>query len=1253
MKKAHLLLAVSLMLTISSLSQQTHYEKGWESFVLNDLGAAREHFLKATGETPDKADAWLMLSVLSSIYLNDAEALEYFIKFAEVQDDISPYILGHFYSRVAGFGYQKHSPRMVEFLNSLLASRRLDLKSEGHVLEILGGHYFKSNNRKKAAEYFSQIASVTQWQVAGMFNNVSESGFDKDHEPITNPEASAKFLSDNHASIGWFNLKHNTSGKWVDLTKNFSSATGIAFAQTFCESPAEQEVVMRVGTSGSLKLWVNDKLLFSQPEERNNGMDTYYFTAKLNQGNNRILLQTGSGQIANNNFLLRISDRNDKLIENLKFDSNYNEYVTDESDYVSEIIEMPTERYFRQRIEDDPETLLNYMLLINSYLSNDKGYKAIEVIEQARALAPGCSFFVDRLLEAHYRTRQYSLAAATIEELKAADSLNPLSLQALYSRAVRNENYKEAETINNRLIGLTGLNKKTLANQIDLAFFQNQTGVGMKLIDDAFRKFPQDHKFFALKLEKESMSGNSKRAERMLKKFLKNNYDADLYTTYALMLASRGKLTNFLDVIQQMINNEPENPSNYYVMGIIYQNMFQYYKALGYFRKCQELAPFEALYYDAAGECYEEMGITQAAIDAYKKSLSLMPSDHDLRIKIRDLENKKPFFDYFETPNIQQIIRDAPPIGDYLGYEVVTLHREKQVVVFDAGGSIEKHFLLTKVLNSDGVERYKEQYINAGGNSYLNVLNAEIVKPNGARIPAEQYYDKLFFTSLEVGDIISISYIIERYNSGRFTNTFIERNFFNRTEPSISTKYSLLTSMNLNENYVLTNSDIQPEITYPDKELRMYTWQTNNKEGIKTEFYMPVFADVAENIFFSNVPNWNFYVQWYSDLIYNKIKPDYYIRKKAEELFDGNEDLPDFEKANIIYKFVTTEISYSYQNIRQSGMMPQKASIVLTTRMGDCKDMTALFIALCNTQGIDAKYVLTADRKSGANPSPLPSFVFDHTISQVIIDGDEYYVELTSAHLPFGALFSNTKGAFALLIDPAIGDSIQPFILNPENRIRNTCRRITEVTLFEDSIMVNCDVTRGGNMASSIRSSYKNATFEDRFKTLEKAISTDKVGVRLHSFNFDSTLYSQSPEINYQYQYSYLGEFFRTTGLDVHTIQFTDLYGWINRILTNSRVYPIELFEILADNDENAEIIVITIPPGKTVIDLPENIDINSELMTFSLTYEYRDNKLVIERILKSVTDRVEPEDYPEFRKAANSIVRSDNQKIVLRDAIQ
>ena len=38
------------------------------------------------------------------------------------------------------------------------------------------------------------------------------------------------------------------------------------YAQTFVNSPIAQEVYLRAGTSGSLKVWVNDALVAAVPE---------------------------------------------------------------------------------------------------------------------------------------------------------------------------------------------------------------------------------------------------------------------------------------------------------------------------------------------------------------------------------------------------------------------------------------------------------------------------------------------------------------------------------------------------------------------------------------------------------------------------------------------------------------------------------------------------------------------------------------------------------------------------------------------------------------------------------------------------------------------------------------------------------------------------------------------------------------------------------------------------------------------------
>src|SRR5205823_14600506 len=128
------------------------------------------------------------------------------------------------------------------------------------------------------------------------------------------------------AHVKWLEMKGNRMDKWIDLQYHFFADNSIIFAQTFVNSPVEQQVQLRIGTSGSLKAWVNDILVYTEPKERNNDLDTYNSRVKLNKGYNRILLQIGSSEINRSNFLVRITDDNGAPIQGLMALAKKQEY---------------------------------------------------------------------------------------------------------------------------------------------------------------------------------------------------------------------------------------------------------------------------------------------------------------------------------------------------------------------------------------------------------------------------------------------------------------------------------------------------------------------------------------------------------------------------------------------------------------------------------------------------------------------------------------------------------------------------------------------------------------------------------------------------------------------------------------------------------------------------------------------------------------------------------------------------------------
>src|SRR6185436_7664790 len=99
------------------------------------------------------------------------------------------------------------------------------------------------------------------------------------------------------------------------------------------------------------------------------------------------------------------------------------------------------------------------------------------------------------------------------------------------------------------------------------------------------------------------------------------------------------------------------------------------------------------------------------------------------------------------------------------------------------------------------------------------------------------------------------------------------------------------------------------------------------------------------------------------------------------ELFPGNEKLSDLQKAKRIYDYVVKEIRYSSVDFRQSGLIPQSTANTLNSRIGDCKDVSTLFIAMCREVGLDAKLTLVCTNDNGSNFLFMPTVDFNHCIA--------------------------------------------------------------------------------------------------------------------------------------------------------------------------------------------------------------------------------------------------------------------------------
>jgi hypothetical protein len=392
---------------------------------------------------------------------------------------------------------------------------------------------------------------------------------------------------------------------------------------------------------------------------------------------------------------------------------------------------------------------------------------------------------------------------------------------------------------------------------------------------------------------------------------------------------------------------------------------------------------------------------------------------------------------------------------------------------------------------------------------------------------------------------------------------------------------------------------------------------------------------------------------WYADLAVPKAKTDYEVKETYRELIKGKENAPALEKVKAIYDFIVKDIRYSSISFRQSGLVPQKPSKVVSSRIGDCKDVSTLFVTLCREAGLKANLVLVSTRSNGENYPVMPGIDFNHCIGAVEVDGKKYYAELTSDLNPFGTFSEELLYANILEIPSAIGESnsSQRVKLNPSYKVPNMVNRKSVITFEGNKIRVEKKNAKYGPLAASFRSAYRNSDKPQREKDYKEAINDEMPGIKLEYVNFDDNLNNTLDSVTYQSAYTAESPFIEAGGMELFDIPFSDKLGTFDFISPDSRNYPLLSWKAFSV-ERKLETIEIGIPKGKTLASLPESKSFKSSFGEYELTFKQVPGKVLVRRAFKlGGNGVVDASGYKQYKEFMENIIRADKTKLAFKPA--
>jgi Tfp pilus assembly protein PilF len=1003
------------LLIAQLLNAQTTEKKVWDLLLANKREEARNLFNKELKSKEEFNVDYLILDEMIDNEMGklsfDDQFIKQFVSICKNKEYLypiwyKPYVIDNTKSN----GYNDYTYKRIDLL-----AASPTFKDDPLVI------YYKAICDRKRKDFdgfksnISKLNGIEDWQYCGVFENLNDSGLEIGYEPEVYANNDKLFDANSNGKVGWYNPVNKQNEGYHLYTNESEYGNGIIYSQVFIDTPSERDAVLNFGTSSSIKIFVNDTEIYVNNTSEHTDLNAYRVKFRLPKGMNRLLVKFSS-KSSNDNFFMSLTDEMNSSFQDLKFFNTYKPYAKSSLEQLNVTeLNARSEDFFKNLIAKNPDNILYKILLFETYSNNSKNEKANDIVEELIKKYPKSSL-VQVMLITNYSNKGETQKKEEVEknmELNDGNYYYNILLKVqdqnwLKSASIIDlENFSQkAKTLKSEMIPILfdfiiASRKQDLNLMLDelekLFSKSDNNEFYITSFAQVYEKLKND-KTIAIKMLEDLVSEKENVvAYGQLKKYYKDANRKEEVEKITHDLSSKYAYSNNLrkDYIDLLISDKRYDEA-----------MAEVDMALANF-------PYSFSLLQIKGNIYNSQNKIKEAEDYYRRSLSHDSGNGNLRKKLYDITKMPDEINEIATKDIYKVIkarRNTTLKGDF---GVTTLLDEYIVNIFPEGGRKSKVVFLYEITANNGIEEMKEYNLS----SYTTLLKSEIVRTDGSITPAEEGNGILVFPDLKIGDVIYIEYEDFNTNTGRFYKDFNLGCYFNSSYPAVEAIFGLIHPSNVEYATNFKNGEI-PAITKKVNNTTYTIWKKNNIPALPlNENFSYPYSDLTNSIKVGTIKSWSDISNWYCDLVKKNLELDKITKNTFQEIFpNGIASLSQNEIATMIYAYIENNITYSSLDFRQSGYVPQKPSKTITTKLGDCKDVSTLFVALAQNAGLKANLVLVLTNDNGYKSMPLPSIDFNHCIVKTNIDGNDVFLELTDKYLPFKALPKSLFNANALVV---------------------------------------------------------------------------------------------------------------------------------------------------------------------------------------------------------------------------------------------
>lgn len=1266
-------------------------QNGWDHIRSNDYLKAQEEFSKVLEKDSINEDALKGMIFIAETSGNQRAYKKYINRLLEHHWNENYFLLFQQY-------YERNPEKL---LTANTASERLKTEMKLHQADEL----YKKRKTAESHQIYKEIFGNYKWTFIGPFKNVNGSGHIVKFPVETDSYDTSRIYKDEDGlELKWVSPPYLNRRSMVSFQDHldYTYSDQVYFANTFIEIPEKRKVELRITRESPIKIWIDHSLVYENNDNTTFEWDNEVLEVELSPGIHRVLVKVSGyhhkdyHRYANleNAFAAGLSKPGKKLNGSIKHEEDQNwkqthftgdfeirftdtqgKLWTDLKSHAmaasapaicsSSFKGFFVTEYFLQKAAGEPEQLFHLYCLLKAFEKYKMESKGEETI---------IKYFRKNQDLVFAKYLAYSIYSDNGKREKAYEVLNDIDHRKTPIFVLLYEKLQEIDKVNDEekyLAALSGLQKISPSNfRLIRRYIDYYDGKGMNeekevFVKDMIKKYPEYEHALKQELKKnleekkqqqkemlmEEGNYSEKRNTKVLKKGIRKHYSPEDYFALINLYETRDEFEKAMALYEELQQAEPYKASYHFEKAEYLFEEEKYEQAIAELKKGLQLRPFDFRFYEMLGDIYHDKKEKDKALHYYKlakktagryaSSYYSYRSGSTLKEKIEKIEGPKQLKKIFDTPGFQSILDKEPEWKEkYKDEESVVLMYTRDVVIDSNNHAEAFDKMMIKILKDAGILKWVEYDFSFLG----EIRSAKVIKKNGAEVVPDGSGTYKVFKNLEPGDIIQLE------GGFRFdvTDGIDDNNYFftylSFEAPTYYSKYEVAVPEGKKISYLhyKVEDNLQKSV---EKGFEFYKWEYSNLPKIANEDATIDKMDYYSCIMLSTVSGWDKIASWYDRVTYRKLESNYEVKEILDSIIHPG--MTDRQKVEKIYNYLTREIKYSFVPFLQSGYVPKDPGLTVCSRIGDCKDVATLMITMLREVGIESYYVLVKTNDF-FHAKILPSIYFNHVIAGYYLDGKLHFSDMTTDFYPYYILPEMDANAWALVVKEGETDLFQL----PKDNVdyeKNKGEFIVHAQIRPDrSADLSVKAVHRGITGGNIREKFSQSSIDE-----QKNYIMDMMGkgifdnVELKDYRFSNMSDISDPLLS-DYTFNIFNYCDRVSGMLVFRMPYMTPVTAHPAILSKTRYNSVNLKDIV-NIAPSFQKLTITFPPGYELLEMPDNISVESNYGIYKVTFKKIRNGLYIEKFQAFQNAVIDVKEFQAFKKFYLEILDYDSSKIALK----